>query len=187
MIALANPTSSRLTYTQKLNLLKAEGSILVTNHGEYRFDSDSLHTYAGLDLTIAHPLHQTEWNWAFAGGQELGQHEQIGFNLAAGNHLGGLNENCLWLGERTLELPPVRFINDKKDRSQPWKIISPDRAVQLEFRPLNLHAEDRNLILVKTEFEQWFGRYSGTIQLNTGHTLVVENLTGVAEEQKVRW
>ena len=65
-------------------------------------------------------------------------------------------------------------------------IIGADGALDLSFKPLAAHREQRDLKLVKSRFEQPIGLWSGTITLGDQQHRF-ENAAGVAEDQDVLW
>lgn len=87
----------------------------------------------------------------------------------------------------TFKLPePQRQTTDE------WQIYSAgetsDQApkIKLTFQPWGSQEEHVNALFVAGDFVQAFGVYRGTIELS-GHSLVIENGFGVAENHYAKW
>ncbi len=85
------------------------------------------------------------------------------------------------------ELPEEQY-----QLSQPWQIYSVEDMdsktpkIRLTFQPWGSQEEHINVFLVAGDFVQAFGVYNGTIEL-LGHTYVIENGFGVAENHYAKW
>ena len=88
-----------------------------------------------------------------------------GLNLVEGFNEGDstANENALWLGRELFLLPRVRFEFNKADVLDEWKVRADDGSVDLRFRPIGAHREERDLKLVKSHFVQPVGTWKGTV------------------------
>lgn len=179
---IGNPVNKLVAFTQKTNLLDASGKLRV-NGRKMHLDG----ALGGLDFTAGFFPRITEWRWGFAMGK-LKSGDRLGFNLAHGNNLGGKNENALWLGDKLYRLGEVQFFFDRKNVVAQWKLKTEDGLLDLTFTPKGLHREDRELLIVRSRFAQVLGLYSGTIKNpETGEILEIENLPGIAEDQRVKW
>jgi hypothetical protein len=163
--------------TQKSGALPLTGELRV---GRRRFALDG--GYGGLDYTQGLLPRATRWRWAYGTGRGPGG-GALAFNLAEGF---GAPEDVLLAGDGPVPLPPCRFEHDREHPLRPWRMRSADGAVDLRFTPAAVHAERRELGLVRTRFLQVAGAFDGRLPA-PGGPLRVERLPGVCEDQDVRW
>jgi hypothetical protein len=100
-----------------------------------------------------------------------------GFNESPG----GATENVLSLGDRLFPLGPARFRFNAADPLDPWELSTEDGSVQVTFRPLHAHRDARDLLLVRSQFIQPLGFFSGRLRFGT-RTVEVAELPGVTEQ-----
>jgi hypothetical protein len=170
-----------LNVTTKSVLLPAQGHLRV---GEHRWSLDG--GFGGLDYTHGLLARVTNWRWGFGVGRDEGR-TPIAFNLGQGFNEGAAGENVLWWGDLLAPLPPVEFRFDAKAPLGPWHVSSKDGAVDLHFRSHGMHREDRNLVLAVSRFAQVLGEWSGTFRTPDGRVARLGDVSGVAEDQYVRW
>ncbi|MCK4314518.1 MAG: DUF2804 family protein, partial [Anaerolineae bacterium] len=96
-------------------------------------------------------------------------------------------ENALILDGRVHKLGQVDFTYDSSDFVQPWRMVSPDGRVDLEFVPFLDRTAATNLLVIASEVHQMFGRYCGTVHTDDGEVLRLDGLIGFAEEHHARW
>ncbi|MCL2912660.1 DUF2804 domain-containing protein [Shewanella corallii] len=180
-LAICNPTGyNGWTYTQKHNGLQVTGLLEV--EGE-RVSLDS--ALAGYDFSAGYMRRDTSWRWASINGEVDGN--TLGLNLAAGVNETGLNENAFWFnGERHL-LGPVQFEFERLNPDSPWRIYSLDGRIELSFHPRNRREEKLNLWLLRSNFRQFIGHFSGRIIDGNGHCHQLNNLVGLTEDHYARW
>ncbi|MBN1210388.1 MAG: DUF2804 domain-containing protein [Myxococcaceae bacterium] len=167
--------------TQKRGGLLALGSL---EAGGKRFRMDG--GVGGLDYTQGYLSRHTSWRWAFAAGR-LADGTPVGFNFAAGfNEGSGNNENVLWVGDRLFPLGRARFEYDPKELLDPWRVTTEDGAVDLRFKPIYVHREEKDLRLVVSHFAQPVGLFEGTVRVE-GRTLTLSHVPGVTEDQDMLW
>ena len=187
-MAMCNPTGySGWTYTQKHNGLTPQGKLTV--NGEPQPLNQALGSY---DFSAGYMRRETSWRWAC-----INAHSDkgvIGLNLAAGVNETGCNENVFWVnGERHL-LGPVHFdfARQRGDKvsdnvGELWRIYSDNGQIDLSFKSLNCRQEKLNLLLLKSNFRQYIGYYSGYIIDNSGVKHTLENVLGLTEDHFARW
>ncbi|GAB1622326.1 DUF2804 domain-containing protein [Agarivorans albus] len=186
-MAMCGPTGySGWTYTQKQNALPVAGHLLV--NGKTQNLATALGAY---DFSAGYMRRETSWRWASFSAR-LNQ-TCIGLNLAAGVNETGCNENALWIdGEKHL-LDPVHFsfkrslASETSKPHQPWHIYSADGRVNLRFTPLNCRQERLNLWLLKSNFRQYMGHFSGTLVCQHGQTHQLQDVLGLTEDHFARW
>lgn len=167
--------------TQKRGGLLALGSLEVGGK-TFRLDGG----VGGLDYTQGYLARHTAWRWAFAAGR-LADGTPIGFNFAEGfNEKDGHNESGFWVGDRLYPLAHARFEYDPKELLDPWRVTTVDGAVDLRFKPIYVHRDEKDLRLVVSHFAQPVGLFEGTVKAG-GRTYTLSNVPGVTEEQDMIW
>ncbi|MHB8875952.1 MAG: DUF2804 domain-containing protein [Myxococcaceae bacterium] len=141
----------------------------------------------GMDYTHGYLARHTAWRWAFACGR-LADGTPLGLNLVEGFNEGDstANENALWLGRELFPLPRVHFDFNKADVLDEWKVRTSDGSVDLAFRPIGAHREERDLKLVKSHFVQPVGTWKGTVTVG-GRKVAFSGVPGVTEDQDILW
>lgn len=181
-MAMCTPTSySGWTYTQKHNGLKVSGELMI-NHEPQPLNQ----ALGGYDFSAGYMRRETSWRWA-----SINAHIAegvMGLNLAAGVNETGACENVFWInGERHL-LGPVHFEFERHSSDSPqWRIYSDDGRVNLVFNPMNCRKEKLNLWLLKSNFRQYLGYYTGVIYDGAGRQYQLSNVLGLSEDHFAKW
>lgn len=180
-LALCNPTGyNGWTYTQKHNALSVEGALDI--EGEAVSLQDAL---AGYDFSAGFMRRDTSWRWASING--MTGSGRIGLNLACGVNETGLNENAFWVdGERHL-LGAVQFEFDRFKTDSSWHISSLDGRLSLHFHPKNCRQEKLNLWLLRSNFRQFVGYFSGWVIDGNGVKHKLDSVLGLTEDHYARW
>lgn len=165
--------------TEKRVLMPVRGQMLVGKRFA-RLDDD----VAGFDYTQGLLARRTAWRWAFSMGR-TSDGRPIGINLVEGFN-GGL-ESVVWLDGQVVPVPNPRFTFEPDRPIAPWRISTPDRALDLRFLPDAMHAEQRNLGLIRSHFVQPAGTFSGTIELPGQKSATLDGSPGMVEHQDVLW
>lgn len=164
--------------TEKRVLMPVRGSALVSGK---RISLDG--GLGGYDLSHGLLPRHTKWNWAFLMG-----HDTAGTPVALNVVEGWTREHecALWTGAELHGVPEAKFEYDTARPLREWKVTTPDRSVDLVLTPGALHAETKDLGLVKSAFKQALGTWSGTLSVD-GVKIEIARAIGVAEEQDVLW
>ncbi|MHB8895399.1 MAG: DUF2804 domain-containing protein [Candidatus Geothermincolia bacterium] len=141
-----------------------------------------------MDVQKTYYPYRTFWNWAtFAGHDESGSF--IAMN-ACQNFIKDdevFNENCTWVdGEITL-LGAVKFDFDRNDLMKPWKISAPGGGLDLTFTPEGRRVGKVNLGVVMSDFNQPFGKFTGTMAGPSGSLVQVDQPFGLCEWHLARF
>ena len=75
----------------------------------------------------------------------------------------------------------------KEDYLKPWKFTSDDGRVEMDFAPVIDRASCTDVKLIKSDQNQVFGHFSGTVVLDDGTKITVNNLMGFAEKVENKW
>ena len=172
----------RFYYNRKINCLPAEGSLQI---GDQTTHFDPAVSLGNLDWGRGVWEYNSFWVWASASGF-LGDGRRVGLNMGFGfGDTTAAAEHTLLLEGRIHKLPRVRIDYDSRDFMQSWRMRS-DR-VDLTFVPFLERQAKTNLLLIRSEVHQMFGRYAGTVVADDGEEIAIDGLVGWAEEHNARW
>ncbi len=171
----------RTAYTHKAAGLPASG--------EFHYGGETIRAeraLAAIDWTRSVARRETKWKWAsFSGRAQDGR--ALGLNLSADVYEGpgGVSqENGFWIDGRAYPLGSVRFDLPPDPRRDAWRLRSGE--VDLEFKPLGTREEHVNLGLVRSDFIQPYGIFSGRVSAG-GEKIEVKNVFGVVEDHLAKW
>ncbi|SNX47682.1 hypothetical protein VTH8203_01297 [Vibrio thalassae] len=180
-LMVSSPTGySGWTYTQKHNALKVRGEFLVG--GEAQLMENCL---GGYDFSAGFMRRETSWRWASISGESQGV--TIGLNLAAGVNETGVTENVLWIGGKRCLLAGVMFDFDRQTPDSSWRIYDDQGRVDLTFQPINARTEKLNLWVLKSNFRQFIGYFSGVVKDEDGHEYALQQVMGLTEDHFAKW
>lgn len=171
------------SFTHKNAGMRVEGHVRL---GNTHWDLATSNSRAVLDYTIGYHARETNWNWASFAGQTADGVE-IGLNLANPTH----QENACWINGQQHRVGHVRF--QYTDSVSAWHIESIDSTddamatVNLIFQPKHCRYQDINMWILKSQFQQPCGVFSGTITTPDGSVVEFENVPGVVEEHAAKW
>lgn len=180
-LALCTPTGySGWTYTQKHNALPVNGQL------SYRGTAlDLQQALGGYDFSAGYMRRETSWRWGSISAW-LPQ-GRFGLNLANGVNETGYNENCLWLNGKKQLLNAVSIRLNRQQATQPWHYQCAQNQLQLQFTPQQCRKERLNLGVLASNFRQYCGTFSGSIILDSGEELYLDQVPGLAEDHFARW
>ncbi|MBT1444668.1 DUF2804 family protein [Shewanella sp. JM162201] len=181
-MAMCSPTGySGWTYTQKHNALSVKGTLCV-NHEPQPLSR----ALAGYDFSAGFMRRETSWRWASINAMVDGR--RLGMNLAAGVNETGSSENVLWLDGVRRHLGPVHFdFNRSAANGGSWRIWSERGELDLTFTPRGCRSEKLNLWLLKSNFRQYLGHFSGWVRELDGSQLRLEAVWGLTEDHFAKW
>ena len=174
-------------YNQKINCLRAEGSVSLGDE-TWRFDPTD--AFAVLDWGRGVWTYHNTWYWASASGALDGV--PFGFNLGYGfGDTSAATENALFYGGRLHKLEEVDFgipqKGGKPDFLSPWHFTSSDGRFTAEFRPILDRAACTDFKVLKSDQHQVFGRFTGECVLDDGTALSFRDFPGFAEQVENKW
>jgi hypothetical protein len=168
MTAIARPQGGTVHTTYKSSAMPCEAGVRV---GE-RFWK--LKMIASTDHSLGFLARETAWQWASAHSLSLGWNLQSGYL--------GEQENVLWLDGNLIALGAVRFQFQAEQPEQAWLITSEDGLIDLVFQPEGVRAEDKNLIIAASRYQQPIGVFNGRVRAAKDKPWrEVKNLVGVTE------
>ena len=175
-------------YNQKIVGFKAKGSI---KYGNEIIEFDEKDSVGILDWGRGVWTYKNTWYWSSATGYIDGH--KIGFNLGYGfGDTSNASENMVFYDGYASKLDEVNFeihqtANGKNDYLMPWKITSNNGALELTFAPILNRHSDINLLVLRSNQNQVFGKFSGKIKLSDGTILEIKELLGFAECVFNKW
>jgi Domain of unknown function (DUF2804), C-terminal/Domain of unknown function (DUF2804), N-terminal len=178
---------SSVSVTGKTSGLAVVGDVAV--HGEQGARGFSLGGgIGGYDYTQGLLPRNTAWRWAYGTGR-LADGTVLGFNLSEGFSGVGerSRENAVWIDGRPTPLDArTRFVFERADVMQPWRVSTQDATVRLRFDPVAAHNEFLDVKAVRSLFIQPVGHFSGEIDVD-GRTYVLDQVPGVVEDSEILW
>ncbi|MDD3401335.1 MAG: DUF2804 domain-containing protein [Eubacteriales bacterium] len=189
-MVIATPFANKATafyYNQKIIAMRASG------HAEYRgktYEFDKDNSFGLLDWGRGVWTYSNTWYWGAAQGEQDGH--RIGFNIGYGfGDTSAASENMFFLDGIAHKLEGVDFgipqKNGRDDYMSPWNMTSTDGRFTMTFTPILDRHSDTNALFICSKQHQVFGSFNGTVMLDDGTVLTVDNLRGFAEKVKNRW
>lgn len=173
---------------QKINCMTACGSVSFDGQ-EYTFDP--FDSFAVLDWGRGVWTYKNTWYWGSASGAVDGV--SFGFNIGYGfGDTSAATENMVFYNHKAHKLDQVTFHiptgpDGKEDYLKPWKFTSNDGRFEMDFAPIIDRHADSNVLLIRSNQHQVFGRFSGKAVLDDGTTVQVKDLMGFAEKVYNKW
>lgn len=171
-------------YNQKINCLAARGSVTVGDRThEFRPES----AFGVFDWGRGVWTYDNTWYWGSASGSVGGV--PFGFNIGHGfGDTTAATENMLFHDGVAHKLDRVHFHRPAGTYDgAPWRFTSSDERFEMDFEPILDRAADVNVLVVRSDQHQVFGRFTGHVVLDDGTRLEVTGLLGFAEVVHNRW
>lgn len=174
--------AKRFYYNRKINCMPVAGGITV---GDSVIDLNRDTSSGTLDWGRGVWEYDSFWVWA-SGSGFLGDGRRVGLNMGFGfGDTSAATENTLLVEGRIHKLGTINLDYDNANFMRPWTMRS-DR-VDLTFTPFLDRTAKTNLLLIRSEVHQMFGRYSGTVIDDSGAVIAIDGVVGWAEEHQARW
>ena len=189
-MVIATPFAEKKTafyYNQKIIAMRAEGKMTFDGR-DYIFSPES--SFGLLDWGRGVWTYKNTWFWGAAQGNVNG--EAFGFNIGYGfGDTSAASENMLFYKGVAHKFDRLTFgipqKNGKDDFLSPWKIVSNDGRFDMDFIPFMDRASDTNVLLVRSNQHQVFGKFTGKAVLDDGTVLEIKDITGFAEKVYNKW
>lgn len=138
--------------------------------------------YGAIDFTKGYPARITNWNWtSFIGTTESGK--SISANIV--DKFNDNMENILWLDGQKTVLSSAVYTLGKNPSKDNWQVVTNDKILQIDFKPLGARSENINGGVMKSIFIQPFGVFEGTLTING--TTEKFKAYGVMEDHQAVW
>ncbi len=174
-------------YNQKIVGFKAEGYF---KYGDQKIEFSSNKTRALLDWGRGVWPYKNSWYWG-AGCFEVDGHE-LGFNIGYGfGDTSAASENMIFYDGKAHKLEKISFNiplkNGKYDFMSPWTFTSSDNRFTMTFKPIIDRKANMDLKILASIQHQVFGVFNGTMILDDGTEIKVQNQIGFAEKVFNKW
>lgn len=174
-------------YNQKINCMRAKGLVRLGSEA-HTLEPDS--AFGVLDWGRGVWTYHNTWYWGSASGLAGGV--DFGFNIGYGfGDTSAASENMLFYAGKAHKLSQVTFQipmkEGREDYLKPWTFTSDDGRFEMDFVPIINRASCTDVKLIKSDQNQVFGRFSGTVVLDDGTKLEIRNLLGFAEKVENKW
>lgn len=179
--------SKAFYYNQKINCMRASGYVTYGTD-MYSFRKGS---FGSLDWGRGVWTYQNTWYWSSASGEINGH--RFGFNLGYGfGDTTAASENMLFYDGIGHKLDRVEFripkdMDGKDDWMKPWEFLSNDRRFDAVFEPVLDRSAVTDAMVLKSDQNQVFGRFTGQAVLDDGTVIVMDHFLGFAEKVFNRW
>jgi hypothetical protein len=170
-------------YNRKINCMPASGGFTI---GKTRYTYAPERDFGALDWGRGRWTYKNRWYWGSASGYAHGH--ALGWNIGYGfSDRSPASENTLFVDGVAHKLAEVTFHMDESDYTRPWRFTSSDGRFEMQFAPLLDRNADINLGLIRSVQHQVFGMFSGTIALDDGTKIAVDQFLGFAEDVLNWW
>ena len=167
----------RFYYNQKINCMRAEGTITYGDrHYEFCPDTD----FGTLDWGRGVWTYDNTWYWG-SGNCDLGG-KAFGFNIGYGfANTAAATENVLFYDNKAHKLDDVTFHIPKDDYCKPWTFSSSNGRFEMDFMPVLDRCAKLDAGLIVSDQHQVFGTMSGQAVLDDGTVIEIKDLMCFAE------
>jgi hypothetical protein len=164
-VETVSPHGRSYIWTRKQGGVRAHGTVALS--GRVR----AIDAYAVVDDSAGYHARRTAWRWS-AGVGVAASGAQVAWNLVDGVHdAPDASERTVWIDGEPHAVGPVQFAPGLES------------VGELRFAAEAVRARRENLVLMRSEYEQPFGTFSGALpvagELREGY--------GVMERHEVRW
>ncbi len=168
------PNGDAYAWTRKQGGVRAHGTVML---GRVVREVDAL---AVIDDSAGYHARHTRWDWS-AGVGRAGDGRTLAWNLVAGiNDPPHDSERTVWVDGQPLEVgPAARFAPDLSS-------VATSDGVDLRFASEAVRERHENLLLVRSDYRQPFGTFSGMLPAPGARLALVEGW-GVMEAHKAAW
>ncbi|MBN2651807.1 MAG: DUF2804 domain-containing protein, partial [Spirochaetales bacterium] len=169
-------------YNQKINCMPATGLYRLGGK-EINFSHNAL---AGLDWGRGVWTRKNRWFWGSA--SAMVNNQPFGFNIGYGfTDRTPASENMIFYKDITHKIEDIEFVFDKNDYMKPWKFITSDHRLDMDFIPAVDRSSKFDLKLIQSFQHQVFGYFRGTAILDDGEKIEFKDLPGFAEDVYNKW
>jgi len=175
-------------YSQKINDLEADGSIIV-NGKMYTFDKDL--TFSNCLIARGVMPYSSRWEISTVNARDK-DGNMVAFNL--GRILGKgdkVEENIVFYDGKIEKISDIKVYNNKNGFKQnamnTWTFYSDDGKLELFFEPILSVKQGVNWVVVRNKTNLILGSYTGKITLDNGKEIEIEKVMGFSETVKNKW
>ena len=179
-------SNNRTLYSQK-DLFKIVGKLKI-NGQEYHTDDEST---AIIDDHRGYYPRRMHYDWVTSFGKIdiKGTSQYFGFNLTHNQSIDedAYNENIIWIGGKTSDLPPVKFERsvptDKFSEYSDWTIKDKYDMVNVKFKVYGIFPMVFHYCIVNIDYYITYGEFEGYIRDETGEKYILDGMIGIGEDK----
>jgi len=174
----------RPLYTHKA-ACPVEGELRI---GDQSYILDPTRDWVLIDVQKTFYPHNAFWKWVTFAGRDQDS-TPVAVNLTQNMIRDDTtwNECCAWVDGRLVRLGAARFDYDPGALLAPWTVTTSCGRISLTFAPEGERADQINVAgLIRSDFHQPFGTYSGVIVDDAQQQHIVDGVFGVAEHHILR-
>ncbi len=171
-------------------LLTVEGNVISIPPG----------TLGTFDHTLGHQRGLQNWNWLATVGHAIqestGKHVLMGLQVVQDRPLARpriqAHKHLVWVHDQLYKVPTASFYYDIVDEqareTSAWTVTSTEtnasRWFNLRFTPQFHRREQKSVVLVDADFNQYYGQVSGQVGID-GETYTIADLFAVCEDSRL--
>ncbi|MCB1179821.1 MAG: DUF2804 domain-containing protein [Leptospiraceae bacterium] len=138
--------------------------------------------FGTIDFSKGFPPRETFWNWAsLSGVTEDGKSFALNLVTIFNDGL----ENILWLDEKIIPLGKAKFHYNQPISKNNTSVTTEDEIIEFNFFPEGERSENLNVLVLKSNFTQAFGKFEGKVNLKN-KILKIKGF-GLLEEHTAVW
>jgi len=173
---------NRPLYSQK-DFFKSRGYLLVDG---YRVESDG-DTYSIIDDHKGYYPRKAHYDWVTTMGKlnHNGELIDFAFNLTENQSINqnDYNENVIWLDNKCVLLPPVKFGHNLNEPNEIWHVNDEFGLVDINFKVYDKSSMVVNAAVVKIDYHIAFGEIFGKISDGNGTVYFLDGMLGIGEDK----
>ena len=180
----------RYFMTTKQNCMPCEGFL---RSGDSQWSFDKAESFCILDWGRVCTPYSLVWYWGNGSGwisDEAGKKHLFGFEITWGiGDESHATETCVFYDGKAHKIGAVDVETfPKPDKyMQPWRFHSEDGRFNLTMEPFYDHHSDLNVGVMRMHSHQVHGKWSGTVILDDGKTLHIQDFYAFCEYVENRW
>ncbi|MGN0527471.1 MAG: DUF2804 domain-containing protein [Acutalibacteraceae bacterium] len=185
-MVIATPWAEKSTafyYNQKITCMPASGYVKF-NGKTYTFDREK--DFGILDWGRGTWTYDNTWYWGIGTGYVNGK--PFGYNIGYGfGDTSNASENMLFYDGVCHKLDLVDFGIPTGDVMKTWHLTSNDNRFRIDFTPFFNDRTDLSAAVISQHADKLFGMANGTVVLDDGTELKIENLPVFHERVHNKW
>jgi len=175
-------------FNQKINCMTAKGIVTI---GDQAYGFSPTESFGTLDWGRGIWTYKNTWYWGSLSTSVDGV--PFGFNIGYGfGDTSAASENMLFYNGKAHKLDQVTFnipLNEKGKEKylEPWTFTSNDNRLNLTFEPILNRSSCTDVLIIKSDQNQVFGKFSGDCILDDGTVIHLNKALGFAEKVSNKW
>lgn len=185
-MALATPfaeSEQMFFYEQKISGMPAAGTAVI--------DGQTIELPQGKAFAVmdwGRGAWPDKLNWRWGSGSGIIEGKVVSFNIGNGfGDMSAASENLIVYDGVGHKIDRVTWRYDSEDYTKPWQFTSNDGRFEMTLVPVYDQNMDVDMLFKYGVLHKVYGSFSGTLTLDDGRTIAVENMMGFAEEVFISW